>query len=131
MLACVVDTNVLVRFLINDISDQRTKAREWLKDAEAGKLNIFVPALVVAETVFVLRVSYKMPFFEISEALEALVNERWLEVEDRELVNLALKFSADGRHFVDSYLLALNQIFGYEILTFDKKLKKHALNVFK
>lgn len=119
-----IDTNVLVRFLINDIPLQQSLAREWLEEAKSGKRDIFVPSLVVAESIFVLKKFYKMGYWEIFEAVEALVNERWLKVENREVLNLALSFFAKGKHFVDSYLLALKQMFGYEILTFDKKLKK-------
>jgi|SRR3989344_3199527 len=122
----LLDTNVLVRFLIGDVPDQRIQAKRWLEEAKSGKRKIFITNLVVAEAVFVLRRSYKMAFPWISEALKALVNEHWLQVENRELLNTALGFLADGKHFVDSYLLAMNRTLGYGILTFDKKFKKQA-----
>ncbi len=120
----VIDTNVLVRFLIGDGPSQFQLAKKWFTEAEYGQREIVIPAVVVAETVFVLQKFYKKPFGEIAEALKDLVIHNYLRVEQRSLLLAALKFYSEGKHFVDSYLLAICQQSGYELLTFDKQLKK-------
>lgn len=120
----VLDTNVLVRFLVGDVPAQQKLAEKWLAEAEAGHRHIFVPSLVIAETAFVLESFYKKSLAEIAEALGVVIGQRWLRVEQRELLERTLKFYAKGQHFVDSYLLATRQILGYGILTFDKRLHK-------
>lgn len=122
----VLDTNVLVRFLVRDIPDEYSLAEAWFKEAESGQREVFIPAMVVAESVFVMGSAYKKPFGEIAEALRIFISQKWLKVEHRELLDDALEFYGTGKHFVDSYLLALKRTFGYEILTFDKKLKKQS-----
>lgn len=119
-----LDTNVLVRFLTGDMPVQAQQAVTWFLEAEKGKRDIAVSSLIVAETCFVLESFYKKSRLEIAEALSVFLSQRFLQVEQREVLLDALDDYKQGRHFVDSYLLALSRNFSGQILTFDKKLKK-------
>ncbi len=50
----VVDTNIILRWILDDVPDQAEAAtRIWLLAAD-GVLDVFIPVLVIFETVFTL-----------------------------------------------------------------------------
>ena len=120
----VLDTNVLLRFIVGDNEAQQKQAEQWFREAEAGKRKIVVVPLVVAEACFVLESFYKKQREEIAQAVEVFVGQRWLQVENREALLNLWPWYAKGFHFVDSFLLAWSQAQGARVLTFDEKLKK-------
>ena len=120
----ILDTNVLVRFLVGDVPAQKKRAEHWFAEGEKAKRNIVVSTLVVAETAFVLESFYKKSRREIAEALEIFLSQRWLEIPEREVLLSALNVYKQKQHFVDCYLLSWSQTNHSGILTFDKKLKK-------
>lgn len=124
MITSLLDTNVLVRFLVGDNIAQKEKAAQWFKEAEQGNRAIVITPLVIAETSFVLESFYKLPRDEITNALEVIVSQRWLDIRERALLVHLWSFYRKGLHFVDSYLRAWVSVHGSELMTFDKKLKK-------
>lgn len=125
MIVSILDTNVLVRFLVGDNAPQRAQAERWFKEAEHGRRAIIVSPLVIAETSFVLESFYKQKRGAVADTLEVVVSQRWLNVEERTVMLKALSYYRRGLHFVDSYLRAWTAVHGGEILTFDKDLKKN------
>lgn len=120
----IVDTNVLLRYLVGDDHQQQLRAKEWFKQAERGKKNLVLKPVVVAEACFVLESFYKNKRSEISEALSVLLAQKWLIVEDRvELLQL-WPWYKQGLHFVDAFLLASAKEQNASILTFDLQLSK-------
>lgn len=120
----VLDTNVLVRFLVKDHVMHYAQTVQWFKDAEQGKMDIVVTPLVIAETSFVLESFYKIERADIADALEVFVGQRWLNVSERDALLYLWNFYRKGLHFVDSYLKAWRELNDCDILTFDKGLKK-------
>lgn len=120
----ILDTNVLLRFLVGDNEKQQKEAQRWLREAEERKRKIVVAPLVIAETCFVLESFYKKQRIEIAEALEVFLAQRWLEVNQREVLLLLWPWYRKGLHFVDSFLLAWTQVHIGDILTFDRSLSK-------
>ncbi len=118
----LLDTNVLVRFLVADHEEHHKQAEKWFREAEKGKRSIVVTSLVIAETAFVLESFYKLKRGDIAKALEVFVNQRWLKVEERATLRLLWTSYRAGFHFVDSYLLARANAANETILTFDKKI---------
>lgn len=122
----ILDTNVLLRFLVGDNEKQQKEAHRWFKEAEQHKRKIVIVPLVIAETCFVLESFYKKQRGEIAETLEVFLAQRWLEVEEREVLLLLWSWYKKGLHFVDSFLLAWTQAHTGNILTFDQSLSKKA-----
>lgn len=120
----ILDTNVLLRFLVGDNKRQQQEAERWFKEGELRKRKIVIVPLIVAETCFVLESFYKKQRKEIAEALEVFLAQRWLEVEERETLLLLWPWYRKGLHFVDSFLLAWTKIHQGSILTFDRSLSK-------
>lgn len=120
----VVDTNVILRFLVGDNASQRKKAENYFKEAEQGKRTLIIKPLVVAECCFVLESFYKRDRDEIASAFETFLSQKWLKVEDRKAMISMWKYYRENLHFVDSYLLSWAKSNKAEILSFDKQLMK-------
>lgn len=120
----ILDTNVLLRFLVGDNLDQKEQAEKWFAEAQTGKRKIIVVPLIVAETIFVLESFYKQSRKDIASALEIFLSQRWLQVQEREALLAALVFYREGDHFVDAYLRGYSQVKHSTVLSFDKKLRK-------
>ena len=118
----ILDTNVLLRFLVGDNLAQKNQAAVWFKEAEQGMRDIAVHPLVVAESCFVLESVYGKPRDEIAYALEVFLTQRWLGVVERDALALTWSGYRSGLHFVDSFLIALAQLQSAELLTFDKRV---------
>jgi len=120
----ILDTNVLLRFLVKDNSAQYNLAKQWFKEAEDGKRKIIVVPLVVAEACYVLASFYEQSHDKIADMLEVFVSQRWLQVEERDILLGLWQYYRKGLHFVDSYLRAWAELRDGNMLTFDKALNK-------
>ena len=118
----VLDTNVLLRFLVDDNTAQKKQAEQWFKEGELGKRKIVVLPIVVAEGSFVLESFYKKRREEIANAFEIFLSQRWLQVVERDTLLSLWQWYRDGLHFVDSFLLAWARCNEGRVLTFDKEL---------
>ncbi len=118
----ILDTNVLLRFLIRDNVAQYKQALRWFKEAEAGERTIVVSPIVVAEISFVLETFYKKSRGEVADALEAFVSQRWLEIMERDVLLGLWPWYRSGLHFVDSFLLSWAAVHIGDILTFDRQV---------
>lgn len=120
----LLDTNIILRYLVADNEDQHKQAKNIFKEAEQGKRKIIVKAVVVAEACFVLESFYKKTKDEIAESFEIFLSQKWLKVEDRQALLSMWTWYRKNLHFVDCYLLALANTNKLKIITFDKDLIK-------
>lgn len=120
----ILDTNVLIRFLVGDNKDQQKTASDLFNQAQKGKRKLLIKTLVIAETCFVLESFYKKNRIEIADAFGTFLVQTWLLVEDREVLFSIWDWYKKGFHFVDSYLISWAKINNSSIVTFDKELKK-------
>jgi len=122
----ILDTNVILRFLVGDNKAQQIKAKQWFAEAEKGKRKLVVKPLVVAESCFVLESFYKKTREEIASVFEVFLSQRWLGVEDREVMLGLWLWYRKNLHFVDSYLISWvkSRNRKMKVLSFDKDLLK-------
>lgn len=120
----LLDTNVLVRFLVKDNDVQHEQAEKWFREAEDGARKIVITPVVIAETSFVLESFYEQSRDRIADALEVFISQRWIQVEERDVLLGLWQYYRKGLHLVDSYLRAWVELRGGTILSFDKALNK-------
>lgn len=116
-----VDTNILVRILVDDESDrgQVEKARQAVQ--KYGR--IYVSHIVVAETIWVLKSLYSFQKDQIVKVLEHMLSNRAFVLENETVYRDALVlFSESNVDFSDTLILIDSRHKGYPLLTFDKKL---------
>lgn len=128
MIIYLLDTNAVLRYLLNDIAPQAREVDKLFTLAKDSKCRVIVKSVVFVETVFVLTKSYGLNRAEVARQLSEFINIPYLEFEDRDLLSETLsKFSAVTVSFVDLMLAVEAQKTGKTLITFDKKLQK--LNV--
>lgn len=121
-----LDTNVLVRFLVNDDPIQFQRAKRLLRRESAAGEPVMVSLLVLLETEWVLRSRYGLGKREIALAMSGLLDSRDLRIEDESVVEEALYHWEDsGAEFADCLIGARHRALGCSgTATFDSKAAK-------
>lgn len=121
-----IDTNVLVRFLVQDDETQFEKARRLIKREVAARRKVFVNQLVLLEAEWVLRSRYAVPKAHIIEAISGMLDSAELQFEDEPSIEEALFFWKDSTaDFADCLIGAKNRRMGCRATaTFDVKASK-------
>jgi predicted nucleic-acid-binding protein len=124
-----IDTNILIRFLTGDDELQAQKVYSIFKNAESEKKTLFVPLLVILESIWVLESVYDVSRTEILESISELLLMPVLKFDQHSAVQ-QLVYSAQGNKYDLSDLLIAQsaKINGCEsVLTFDKKASQFKL----
>jgi predicted nucleic-acid-binding protein len=117
-----LDTNLLVRFLVQDDADQAriaTALFDQLTDAYPG----FVSREVLVELVWVLERAYGYPRPDIAAALDGLLSAIELVIEEADYVGQAVeRYRLESFGFADLMIAAAAKHAGArELVTFDSK----------
>ncbi len=121
-----LDTNILVRFLIQDDKAQANKVNNLLASSEQDKETLFIPILVILELIWVLQSVYEVKRKDIILALSTLLQMPVLAFEKqstlRECIISAEQFSGDLSDILISHSALSSSC--KTVLTFDKKATK-------
>ncbi|MGA9721204.1 MAG: type II toxin-antitoxin system VapC family toxin [Candidatus Binatus sp.] len=117
-----VDTNILVRYIVADDPGQFRAATRFIEHECSPREPAFVNRVVLAEVVWVLESSYRMPRSAVASALRVLFDTNQLSIEHAEDARAALRDYEDGAGFSDSLIAAANARLGCEYTaTFDRR----------
>lgn len=121
-MSAFVDSNVLVRHLTGDPSDQASHATEFLRAGD----NLIVVDLIVAEVVYVLESVYEVDRERVAELVRAIVGFPTVAVPDEALLLRALEiYEQDRIHFAESYLAACAELSGVGVVaSFDRDIDR-------
>ena len=100
-----VDTNVLVRILVEDDETQTARAVALLRRATEAGARVFVPDVAMVETAWVLRACYGFDRAAIVNALHALLISAELVFRSGAVLGLALRRYARGKGDFADYVL--------------------------
>jgi predicted nucleic-acid-binding protein len=118
-----LDTNVVVRLLVDDDPDQTRRARKLIETHTA-----LVLPTVLLETEWVLRGAYGIGRSAIAGSIRKLVGLRNVELGNAAAVAQALEWFQAGLDFADALHLALaGEAQGFA--TFDARLAKRARRI--
>jgi len=121
----VIDTNIFLRYLIQDNPQQHQKAKNYLDDIEQGKLTGLVSILVVDELIWALERYYRIKRPEFMPQILKIFNLKhinFLETKKDLILNCLEKIKDNKIDFTDVYL---SQIATQKnILSFDKDFVK-------
>ena len=113
-----VDTNIIVRYIVDDIKEMADIAQNILENEE-----VFIANEVLAEVIYVLCGIYEFSREDVVDVLIKFVDFENLNFENKYFLRKALiLFKTTKLDFVDCLLCAYSEI--DEIKTFDKKLLK-------
>jgi len=125
----LVDTNVILRYLLKDNEVLFKKASSLLEKVKVGEEAVVIPESVLAECVYVLLRIYKVERQIISEKLQGLFSYKGVANPDKkEMIYAITLFGKTQLSFVDCILCARATINRLELFTFDDELKKFCSN---
>lgn len=114
----IFDTNMILRYLLNDNEEMAAMAEWYLNEAA-----VTVTIEVIAEAVYVLKSVYRMERGKISDTLADFLE--LTECRDRDVLRVALEtYGAQNLDFVDCVLYGYHKAQNLDVATFDKKLLK-------
>lgn len=124
-----LDTNVLVRFLVNDDPNQARRVTDLFNSAEKDGNQFLVPTLVLLELIWVLESVYEFSRNEILEACELLAQMPVLSFENyADFQRLIVFGRTTNAHLADLLIGLTSQSCGCEMtLTFEKGLERTGL----
>jgi predicted nucleic-acid-binding protein len=117
-----VDTNIFLRYLIND-DPQKTDACESLfKKAIAGEETLFTTDMVIAEIIWVLESYYELNKKGVRERVEKILNTENLICPGKEIIiNALAAYDEKNIDFIDAYNAFIIKINGInELYSYDK-----------
>jgi len=121
-----LDTNVLVKWLVDDDANQSARVAALLSDAQERQEPLFVPTTVSLELEWVLRSRYKFDKPTVVKAFVALLETQELEFESESLLENALDLYKHGAaDFADClHARACAAVWRSPMLTFDRNAAK-------
>jgi uncharacterized protein len=121
----LVDTNLIVRYLVQDHEQYSAIATRIFDSCARGELTLVVLPTVVGECVFVLESFYKHPRAEIARILGDLISSRGIELADLDChLDALMRYGAGKLHFVDCLIAATAAIVAVPIATLDREFRK-------
>ncbi len=116
-----LDTNVIVRLLVNDDAAQARRARTLL----AQEREVRIPVTVLLEAEWVLRSAYGYPAPQVMTFLRAMLGLPGVSTENAPAVAAAMTACDRGLDFADALHIALSGEAAH-FYTFDANLRRRA-----
>ena len=121
----LVDTNLIVRYLVQDHEKHAKGAGRLLEACDRGEVVIVVLPAVLAECVFVLESFYEHPRADIASALSRLVSSPGIEISQGAIHLDALdRYKRTKIHFVDCLIAATAAAENVAVASFDQDFRK-------
>jgi predicted nucleic-acid-binding protein len=121
----LVDTNLIVRYLVQDHDKHARVAGKLFDACDRGDVGIVVLPVVLAECVFVLESFYRHPRTDIASALGRLISSPGVEISEVTVHLDALnRYKRTKAHFVDCVIAATAVAKNVPVATFDQDFRK-------
>jgi predicted nucleic acid-binding protein len=118
-----MDTNLFIRYLVNDDPGKADRVEKLLEQAKSGKIRLVTADLVIAEVIWVLESAYGLKNVEITPMVKGILATPGIEVTNAELVGRSLDYYESlNIDFIDGYIAAvMDKMKITDIYSFDKK----------
>jgi predicted nucleic acid-binding protein len=123
--AGILDSNVLLRYILRDIPDQADQTRTLLRKIGVGEAEAVLLPTSFLEIVYVLERQYRLGRDRIGDTLYEILMLNGIRIVDREqLLDAAIEYRRrPGISFADAYHCAMARDFhSGSIISFDRKL---------
>ncbi|MGO9421388.1 type II toxin-antitoxin system VapC family toxin [Roseiarcus sp.] len=118
-----IDTNVIVRFLVDDDHSQAERAKNLIAAEDT-----FLATSVLLETEWVLRTAYGLPRQDVCDKLRAFLRLPRVAAQERAAAVAALDWARQGMDFADALHLATSSECE-AFASFDRALAKAAARI--
>lgn len=120
MAKILIDTNLIIRFLVNDEPQKVDRIEKFLSNKDKKVLQ----DTIVAEIVWVLSSFYKLPKLSIIEKIRALINTENIECNNSLLEEVFSLWEEYNISFIDAFLAAIAKQQNIRIYSYDEKFDK-------
>lgn len=124
-----IDTNIFLRYLVDDRSLQHKESIALIEACESGKFRPYTSSVVISELIFVLTKLYKLPKKEVVVSLDKLLLIRNLTLIDKTNTPAALAFYRKFNVKFGDCLIASQIPAKAVLITYDKDFSKFKLEV--
>jgi len=122
-----IDTNVLVRYLVQDDPDQARKASRFIAEGCTAEDPGIVNRIVLCELVWVLESAYSYSREKVALALEGMLRTAQFKIENHEEAWSSLREYRSGADFAAALICHVNRGLGCEAtVTFDRRAGRMA-----
>jgi len=99
-----VDTNIFLRFLVNDDPKKADACELLFRKAVEGEERLFTTEMVIAEIVWVLESYYQLDKRAIRESVEKILNTPNLHCPNRDIIlHAIITYEEKNIDFIDAY----------------------------
>ena len=121
----LLDTNIIIRFLVGDHQEHLAKSIVIFKDIESAKLQVEILDGVLMEAFFVLTKFYKLPKNEVINDLKTILAFNGVINSNKPILYETLNIiEMKNIDFVDALICAKTKLQGFGKLSFDNDVKK-------
>ena len=121
----LVDTNLIIRHLVQDNEKQASVAGRLFDACDRGQVVIVVLPSILAKCVFVLESFYEHPRKDIASALSRLISSPGVEITDTAVhLDAFNRFARTKVHFVDCLIAATAASENIPVASFDQDFRK-------
>ena len=126
----LLDTNVLIRFLVADESPKYKTLYSFFQLLEQGQMRVELKLIVFFQVIFVLKSFYKVPKKQIIESMKNILKLKGIRIKEKKIVQRSLELWANNNiEIVDSYLIAILEGDTQNILySYDRDFDKFKIN---
>jgi len=122
----LIDTNVLVRFLVNDNEEQYQKSQEIIARIETGASSVELLSEVIMEVLFVMTKYYGADLGSVASDIKTILAFYGVVNRNKHILIVALDIMVEKKiDYVDALICAKKRLEGYEWISFDLDLQKH------
>ena len=121
----LLDSNIFIRFLIQDVPSHFEQAKEIFEDIEAGKAKGFVSLLVINEVIWILENFYELKrdiYIPKLLTLLSLRNMKIMEAKKDMILTILQEMPKHNFDFTDVYLFEVKE--KRSIVSFDKDFQR-------
>ena len=125
-MAALIDTNVIIRFLIGDHKEHLIESTRIFEEVESGKLEVEILDVVLMEALFVLIKFYGLPKASVVTDLKAILALQGVVNSNKVILSDALSLFVDKNvDFVDALICTKSKLQGYEWISFDRDISRN------
>lgn len=116
----LIDTNLIIRFLVNDNPKKVSRVEKLLKDK--NNINILLDT-VVAEIIWVLSSYYSLNKVEVAEKIRALIHVDTVKCNAFLISRALTLWEENNISYIDAYLAAVSKLGNMTLYSYDQKFK--------
>lgn len=121
----LLDTNIIIRFLVGDHEEHLAKSIKYFKSIETAKLQVEILDGVLMEAFFVLTKFYKLPKKDVINDLKTILTLNGVVNNNKTILYEALNIIENKNiDFVDALICAKSKLQGFGKLSFDQDVDK-------